>query len=122
MNNLEAIIKRKFTHLSNAQLVKRINNAPDFGWDDEGYELERRMKASNGSFDCKINGDVLEIIKDETVTTFYFDLTAYEQAEFEMLVKKMSTNKPKYLKDIGRHNFLRNRKNLYLKQIGEREI
>lgn len=55
-------------------------------------------------------------------TTFYFDLTAYEQAEFEMLIKLLSTDKPKYLKDIERHNLLRNRKNLFLKQTGQREV
>ena len=119
--NLEKLIKNKFSHLSNAQLVAKINRAPDFGWDDEGYELERRMKASEGKFDCKMNGDTIEIIKEEIIT-FYFDLTAHEQAEFDMLVKQLTRNTEHTLKDIGRHNFLRNRKNFYLKQIGENEI
>ena len=41
---LEQIIKAKFLHVSNEELVKRANKAPDFGWDDEEYEMVRRMK------------------------------------------------------------------------------
>lgn len=53
---------------------------------------------------------------------FIFDLTAYEQIELQRLTVLMSTNKPKDIKDIERHNYLRNRKNEYLKSIGEKEI
>lgn len=63
--SLETIIKRKFKNLSNKALVNRINRAPDFGWDDEGFEIERRVKASNGKLQIKMNGNTLEILKDE---------------------------------------------------------
>jgi len=62
---LEKIIKPKFYGVSNVELVRRINEAPDFGWDDEGCELSRRMKMSEGKFVCKMNYNTLEIIKDE---------------------------------------------------------
>lgn len=65
MSDLEATIKKMFRHLSNEALVKRINQAPDFGWDDEEYELDRRVKASEGRFIVKMNYNTLEIIKNE---------------------------------------------------------
>lgn len=59
--------KRKFSHLSNIELVKRINNAPDFGWDDEEVELCRRRAVSEGKFVVQMNFSTIEIIKDETI-------------------------------------------------------
>lgn len=63
VESLDTIIKRKFKNLSNQALVSKINRASDFGWDDEGYEIERRVKASNGKLEVKMNGNRLEIIK-----------------------------------------------------------
>jgi hypothetical protein len=58
-------VKRKFKHLTNAQLVKRANGLPDFKWDDEDLELRRRSLLSNGAFVYRMKGNALEIIKDE---------------------------------------------------------
>ena len=52
--------------------------------------------------------------------TFYFNLTALEQKEYEQLQKLMSTDKDKWETDLNRYNVLRSKKNLYLEQIGER--
>lgn len=62
--NLEETIKAKFNRLSNNALVSRINGLPDFKWDDEGYELNRRIKASQGAFKAKMIGNTIRIIKD----------------------------------------------------------
>ena len=62
---LEQDIKAKFKHLSNSSLVKRINSLPDFKWDDEGYELTRRINASNGKFSATMQGNNIVILKDE---------------------------------------------------------
>ena len=35
---------RSFENLSDAQLIRRMENAPDFGYDDEEVELSRRLK------------------------------------------------------------------------------
>jgi hypothetical protein len=35
-------IKKKFARLNDQQLIDRANKAPDFGWDDEAFEIERR--------------------------------------------------------------------------------
>lgn len=63
---LEKVCKRKFRHLTNAQLVARINSLPDFGWDDEGVEIQRRYKASNGAFDYEMRYNTIVILKDNT--------------------------------------------------------
>jgi hypothetical protein len=52
---------------------------------------------------------------------FYLDLTAHEEAEFKQLLI-ICNQKLIREKDIFRHNYLRNKKNKYLKQIGEKEI
>lgn len=61
--NWDEYFKNKFAHLTDQQLVDKINKAPDFGWDDEGYEINRRVKSSNGSLVVKMNYNTLEIIK-----------------------------------------------------------
>lgn len=62
---LDQTIKKKFSHLSNRALVTRINGLPDFKWDDEGYELQRRIKASNGTFAAEMQGNRIVILKDQ---------------------------------------------------------
>jgi hypothetical protein len=57
MNNLDTTIKNRFKHLSNKALISRANKKADFNWDDEGYELERRSKESNGNFNWEMKGD-----------------------------------------------------------------
>lgn len=62
--DLEKAIKPKFYGISNKDLVRRINQAPDFGWDDEGCELERRMNKAMGEFMCEMQGSIIVITKD----------------------------------------------------------
>lgn len=64
-SDLDKTIKAKFKHLSNQKLIDRANAAPDFKWDDEAYEIERRMKVSEGKFKVEMQGNKLVIIKDE---------------------------------------------------------
>ena len=47
---MEASIKNRFAGYSLAKLIKRINSAPDFGYDDEEYELSRRAKEQNFTY------------------------------------------------------------------------
>ncbi|SJN50487.1 hypothetical protein [Sphingobacterium sp. JB170] len=62
---LEKFCRERFKHLSNAQLVARVNSLPDFGWDDEGVELQRRRRISNGAFDYAFKGNTMVVLKDE---------------------------------------------------------
>ncbi|MDE3183195.1 MAG: hypothetical protein KGM16_07235 [Bacteroidota bacterium] len=62
---LERFCRERFQHLTNAQLVARVNNLPDFGWDDEGIELQRRHGVSKGAFDYQTKGNTIVILKDE---------------------------------------------------------
>ncbi|QTE43659.1 MULTISPECIES: hypothetical protein [Mucilaginibacter] len=61
----ELFTKRKFRNITNKELVKRINGLPDFKWDDEGVELNRRRLLSNGAFIYKMQGNTIIILKDE---------------------------------------------------------
>ncbi|WPU94701.1 hypothetical protein SNE25_04100 [Mucilaginibacter sabulilitoris] len=63
-SDLEKAVKAQFAHLSNRQLVKRINSLPDFKWNDEGTELYRRMRVSIGRFDYAMRGNTMVIIYD----------------------------------------------------------
>ncbi|KUM38983.1 hypothetical protein [Arthrobacter sp. EpRS71] len=36
-------IEEKFQHLTDDELIDRINKAPDFDYDDEAVELNRRL-------------------------------------------------------------------------------
>lgn len=56
--------KEQFSHLSNQQLVDRINRLPDFQCDDEAVELGRRRRLSNGAFDYEKRLNTIIIIKD----------------------------------------------------------
>lgn len=63
--SLDTIIERKFKSFTNARLIARANRLPDFKWDDEEFEVHRRIKASNGAFVVEMQGDRLIILKDE---------------------------------------------------------
>ncbi|MGJ1360733.1 hypothetical protein ACR79B_04375 [Sphingobacterium spiritivorum] len=63
--DLEKFCRERFKHLTNAQLVARVNGLPDFGWDDEGVELRRRHRVSNGAFDYAFNHNTMVILKDD---------------------------------------------------------
>lgn len=41
--SLESKVKEKFAHLTDDDLIRRMNAAPDFGYDDESVELNRRL-------------------------------------------------------------------------------
>lgn len=45
MTDLEAIIAPEFAHLSTPALIARMEAAPDFDYDDETVELNRRLRA-----------------------------------------------------------------------------
>lgn len=61
MTELEKICFNKFKHLSNQELVSQINRCRDFGWDDEGVELNRRIEASKGAFEVYMDYNTLRI-------------------------------------------------------------
>jgi hypothetical protein len=42
---LEDVIAEEFAHLNDMELIRRIERAPDFGYDDESVELNRRLGA-----------------------------------------------------------------------------
>lgn len=42
--SLAPSIEAKFAHLSDEALINRMNQAEDFGYDDEEVELNRRLK------------------------------------------------------------------------------
>lgn len=41
---LDNILSAHFAGTSDAQLIRRMERAADFGYDDESYELSRRLK------------------------------------------------------------------------------
>ena len=43
--SLEDQIKEKFAGYTDGQIMRRMEAAPDFGYDDEAYELNRRLEA-----------------------------------------------------------------------------
>lgn len=57
---IQEIVKRKFKHLSNEELIRRANKAADFCWDDEAVEIGRRMK-ENG-LKCEMQGNLIVIL------------------------------------------------------------
>lgn len=44
---LEESIKKRFIGYSTSRLVKRMEDAEDFGYDDEEIELRRRLRKTN---------------------------------------------------------------------------
>ena len=42
-DSLDSAIEAKFHGVSDAGLIRKIERAPDFGYDDEAYELSRRL-------------------------------------------------------------------------------
>lgn len=46
-SELEQIVRAKFARLSTPALMHRIDNAPDFGYDDEAAELNRRLRPNH---------------------------------------------------------------------------
>jgi len=65
---LDEITTEMFKHLSNQALLNRANIKPDFKWDDEEHELNRRRKASNNSFNYAMQGNKLVIIFERRTT------------------------------------------------------
>lgn len=44
-NRLDRAIEKKFRGVTSNELMRRMEAAPDFGYDDEEYELSRRLGA-----------------------------------------------------------------------------
>jgi hypothetical protein len=42
--SLDRVIAAKFEGKPDSYLIRRMETAPDFGYDDESYELDRRLK------------------------------------------------------------------------------
>jgi hypothetical protein len=41
--SLDETLKEHFAGVSTSDIIRQINRAPDFGYDDEEYELNRRL-------------------------------------------------------------------------------
>lgn len=54
-------IPGRLAHLTNEELVRRANAAPDFGWDDEGEEISHRM--DEGRLNVEMRGNRMIILK-----------------------------------------------------------
>lgn len=57
---IDEIVKAKFKRLSDQELINRANAAADFCWDDEGAEIDRRMR-ENG-LKCEMQGNKIVIL------------------------------------------------------------
>lgn len=57
---LEVQIQRKFKTVTTDALIRRIQHAADFGYDDEQYELNRRLKLEGKTW--RWDGDRVEVI------------------------------------------------------------
>lgn len=56
---IEDIVKEKFKNLSDTELIRRANAAPDFGWDDEECEIHRRIKENGLKVEMQGNSIVI---------------------------------------------------------------
>jgi hypothetical protein len=63
MKTIDEVVKKKFRHLSDQDLIRRANNAPDFCWDDEACEIDRRRR-ENG-LKVKMEYNTLVILNDQ---------------------------------------------------------
>lgn len=43
--HLDEVIATEFAHMTDEALIRRMERAPDFGYDDECWELNRRLGA-----------------------------------------------------------------------------
>ncbi|MCZ4548094.1 hypothetical protein BS618_32335 [Rhodococcus erythropolis] len=68
-SRLETEIAAKFAGIPNAQLIRKMEHAQDFGYDDEEFELNRRLKL--GGLAWRWSGDfyrpTVEVHKPEDV-------------------------------------------------------
>ena len=68
-NDLETQIKEKFAGYTDGQIMRRMEAAPDFGYDDEAYELNRRLSLVGLTWRWSSQNKVLiydpEELKDE---------------------------------------------------------
>lgn len=77
-----------FARFTNAQLIRRMENAPDFGYDDEEAELTRRLKLGRQAW--RWSGDFFRprveiyeqaVILDRTAEEWHTQLTTNEDGE-----------------------------------------
>lgn len=66
--SLDHAIAAKFEGKPDSCLVRRIETAPDFGYDDEEYELNRRLKLAGlaWKWSQKYGRDVVVIYQSDT--------------------------------------------------------
>lgn len=68
-NDLETQIKEKFAGYTDGQIMRRMEAAEDFAYDDESFELSRRLGAVGLSWRWSSQNKVLiydpEELKDE---------------------------------------------------------
>lgn len=64
---LEETIKTKFRNLSTPALIRRMEAAPDFGYDDEEIELKRRLnlKGQDYVWEPKLSNPKIIVISIE---------------------------------------------------------
>jgi hypothetical protein len=66
--SLDDDLAQHFAGVATAELIRRINRAPDFGYDDLEYELNRRLAVQRLTWKwVKVDGhEVVEVINPET--------------------------------------------------------
>ncbi|OBK36976.1 hypothetical protein A5658_04770 [Mycobacterium sp. 1245111.1] len=67
--SLDETLREHFAGVSTAEIIRRINRAPDFGYDDEEYELNRRLTEQSLTWKW-VRGDsghqVVEVFNPQT--------------------------------------------------------
>jgi hypothetical protein len=67
--SLDETLKEHFAGVSTSEIIRRINRAHDFGYDDEEYELNRRLAEQSLTWKW-VRGDagrqVVEVFNPET--------------------------------------------------------
>ncbi|MBW0286000.1 hypothetical protein ATN38_08030 [Rhodococcus sp. FH8] len=70
-SRIETEIAAKFVGIPNAQLIRKMEHAQDFGYDDEEFELNRRLRL--GGLAWRWSGDfyrpTVEVYRPEDVET-----------------------------------------------------
>lgn len=66
--SLDRDLEEKFDGKPDNYLIRRIETAPDFGYDDEEYELNRRLKLAGlaWKWSQKYGRDVVVIYQSDT--------------------------------------------------------
>lgn len=57
-DDLSQAIQDQFAHLTTPRLIRRMENLPDFKYDDEAHELNRRLKKEGQTWRWKNDHEV----------------------------------------------------------------